>query len=160
MEVYIGIGTNMGSKGVNIEQAVALLEQNPDIKLLGLAPLYRTAPVGYLEQEWFLNTVARLETDLKPMSLLYALLEIERLLGRERQIHWGPRVIDLDLLLYGDETISLPRLEVPHPRLGERAFVVVPLADLAPQLVLPGGLKAKDLAKALSQVQSIERYSS
>lgn len=158
MESYIGIGSNMGSKGDNIEQAVNLLEEKPGISILGLAPLYRTAPVGYLEQDWFLNTVARLETDLNPLNLLYALLDIEKRMGRVRQIHWGPRVIDLDLLLYGDEIIKLPELEVPHPRLTERAFVVVPLANLAPHLVLPGGLKAKDLARALGQEQSIEIY--
>ena len=99
---------------------------------------YETAPVGVTDQPDFLNAVAQIETALPATDLLDALLNIENKLGRVRTLRWGPRVIDLDLLLYGDAQIALPNLTVPHPRLRERAFVLVPLAEIAPGLVLPG----------------------
>ena len=103
-----------------------------------VSSLYETAAVGVTDQPDFLNAVAEVATTLSAAALLDALLNLENLLGRKRTFRWGPRVIDLDLLLYGDEQITLPTLTVPHPRLSERAFVLVPLAEIAPDLVLPG----------------------
>jgi 2-amino-4-hydroxy-6-hydroxymethyldihydropteridine diphosphokinase len=123
-----------------------------------MAPLYRTEPVGYTEQDWFLNTVAEVSTVLSPRELLDVLLGIEKSLGRVRTVRWGPRPVDLDIVLYGDERVDKPDLVIPHPCMCERAFVIVPLADLAPELVLPGGRKAADLAAFLRKKQPIERY--
>lgn len=148
----------MGRKEDNIRRALYLLNRNPAISVTGVAPLYRTEPVGYTDQDWFLNTAASLETDLLPHELLVFLMGVENEMGRERAIRWGPRVIDLDMLLYGDMTIDSPDLQVPHPRLEERAFVVVPLADLCPDIILPGGSTARDLAGVLSRAQLIERF--
>lgn len=135
-----------------------MLEGDGRISISAVAPLYRTDPVGYTDQDWFLNTVALLETGLSPGELLGVLMEAENKMGRERAIRWGPRVIDLDILLYGELTINWPDLQIPHPRLEERAFVVVPLADLYPDMLLPGGRAASDLAAQLSKAQRIESY--
>lgn len=148
-KAYIGLGSNMGDKRASILAALELLGKTPGIALLRTAPLYRTAPVGYTEQEWFVNTVAEIDTTLSPRELLAACLEIERRLGRVRSMRWGPRVIDLDLLLYGELVVDEPDLVVPHPRMHERAFVLVPLADLAPDLAVPGRGKVKDLLGSL-----------
>lgn len=156
--VFIGLGSNLGRKEENIRRALDLLAGDGRMSLVGVAPLYRTGPVGYLDQDWFLNTVAEVETGLPPPDLLKILMDIENLMGRERAIHWGPRVIDLDILLYGGRLVRSPDLEIPHPRLEERAFAVVPLAFLHPDMVLPGGRKAVDLADELSKDQNIERY--
>jgi len=156
--VFIGIGSNLGRKEENIRRALELLEGDGRISISAVAPLYRTDPVGYTDQDWFLNTVALLETRLSPSELLGVLMEAENKMGRERAIRWGPRVIDLDILLYGELTINWPDLQIPHPRLEERAFVVVPLADLLPDLRLPGGRTAAELAADLSRLQRVERY--
>ena len=156
--VFIGIGSNLGSKEENITQALELLKADGRSLVAAVASLYRTDPVGYTDQDWFLNTVAVLETDLSPGDLLGFLLETENKIGRERTIHWGPRVIDLDILLYGNLTITSTDLQIPHPRLEERAFVVVPLAELFPDLTLPGGSAASNLAAQLSKNQRVEKY--
>lgn len=153
---YIGIGSNMGNKEENINEALDRLGNYPGIKLLRAASLYETAPWGNLDQDWFLNTVAEIDTNLPPLDLLQALLEIEKYLGRTREVVWGPRTMDLDLLLYGQEKIDLPQLQVPHPRLTERAFVLVPLAELCPDMVLPEG-KLKDLVDGILPEQEIKR---
>lgn len=155
---FIGLGSNLGRKEENIRRALDLLAGDGRISLVAVAPLYRTGPVGYLDQDWFLNTVAELETGLPPHDLLKLLMDIENRMGRERTVRWGPRVIDLDILLYGGRSVSMPDLEIPHPRLEERAFAVVPLAFLHPGMVLPGGRKAADLAAELAKGQSIERH--
>ena len=153
MEViaYTGLGSNMGDKRGNIKAALELLGRVPGVKLLRVAPFYRTAPVGYTEQDWFVNTVAEVETTLSPAELLAACLDIENRLGRVRDIRWGPRVIDLDLLLYNGQVIDEPDLVVPHPRMHERAFVLVPLADLAPELVIPGRGRVSELLAAVGR---------
>lgn len=156
--VFVGLGSNMGDKAGYIYRALNMLGDSPGVEIQALAPFYRTEPVGYTEQDWFLNTVAEIRTSLGPRELLAEMLEIEDRLGRKRTIRWGPRVVDLDLLLYGRQVISEPGLEVPHPRMCERAFVMVPLADLAPHLVLPGGKRAAELAEVLKGEQEIERW--
>ena len=121
-----------------LRTALSSLGDLPTIKVRQVSSLYETAAVGVTDQPDFLNAVAEIGTPLSAAALLDALLNLENLLGRKRTFRWGPRVIDLDLLLYGDEQIALPHLTVPHPRLRERAFVLIPLAEIAPQLTLPG----------------------
>ncbi|MCL6479767.1 MAG: 2-amino-4-hydroxy-6-hydroxymethyldihydropteridine diphosphokinase [Peptococcaceae bacterium] len=156
--VLIGIGSNVGRKEENIRRALELLAADGRLSPAGVAPLYRTDPVGYREQDWFLNTVAEYETDLSPRELLEVLMRVENEMGRRRTVRWGPRVIDLDILLYGNVTVNWPDLQIPHPRMVERAFVVAPLADLHPDMPLPGGRRAAELAAELSQAQKVERY--
>jgi 2-amino-4-hydroxy-6-hydroxymethyldihydropteridine diphosphokinase len=141
---YVGLGANLGEREETIRAAVAEL---PDV--VAVSPLRETDPVGVTDQPQFLNGVAALETELAPHELLDVLLAVERRLGRERRERWGPRTIDLDLLLYGDEVIDEDGLKIPHPRQSERRFVLEPLADLAPQLVVPGLGRVEDLLAEL-----------
>lgn len=154
---YVGLGSNMGHKIVNIRRAIAALQTLAGVQVQAVAPFYRTAPWGNQEQEWFVNTVAELTTTLPARSLLQAMLDIEQQMGRVREVTWGPRVIDLDLLLYHRSIINEPDLTVPHPYMLERAFVMVPLADLNPDLIMAGGSTAKDMADLLKQGQPVQR---
>lgn len=155
VECYIGLGSNMGDSRATIAEALKRLNQLPGVAVDAVAPLYRTAPVGYADQDHFINTVARVSTTLMPRQLLAGLQQIENDLGRVRVIRWGPRTVDLDILLYGQQTINEPDLQVPHPRMGQRAFVMVPLADLNPGLTV-GGEMAQVLAKRLAEGQEIQ----
>jgi len=141
---YVGLGANLGDREAALRTALRSLEDLPAVRVRRVSSLYQTAPVGVTEQPEFLNAVAEVETMLSAPALLHALLDIENRLGRMRTVRWGPRVIDLDLLLYGDAQIALPELTVPHPRLRERAFVLVPLAEIAPRLVMPGGTETAE----------------
>ena len=134
---FIALGANLGDPAATVK-AFAALANLPDSRIVHCSSLYRTAPVGITEQPEFVNAVAQLETDLAPEALLDALLEIEQRFGRIRAERNGPRTLDLDLLLYGDQFVSLPRLTLPHPRLHLRAFVLQPLAEIAPDLKIPG----------------------
>ncbi len=136
---YIGLGSNLGRPRETIERALALLGEHESIRLTGISSLRETDPVGYLDQPRFLNGAARLETELSARELLGVLLDVERTLGRVRDgPRYGPRTIDLDLLLYGTARIDEHGLTVPHPRLHERAFVLEPLHELDPELAVPG----------------------
>ncbi len=136
---YVGLGGNLGDREAMLEEALECLAHEPGIELLRVSGFRDTEPVGLLDQPRFLNAAAELETNLRPHDLLDRLLAIERRLGRVRDgRRFGPRAIDLDLLLYGDEVVSQPGLEIPHPHLAERRFVLEPLADLDPTLVVPG----------------------
>ncbi len=134
---FIGAGANLGEPVRQIRQAQDALQKSPGIKFLGASSLYRTQPVGPVEQPPFINAVFALECNVSPRELLALLLEIEQNMGRVRKERWGPRVIDLDLLFFGEEIIEEPGLEVPHPRLHERRFVLAPLAEIAPDFVHP-----------------------
>jgi 2-amino-4-hydroxy-6-hydroxymethyldihydropteridine diphosphokinase len=138
--VYVGVGANLGTPRETIAAALALLDQDSDVELVAVSTLQETDPVGYEEQPRFLNGVVQLGTELSPQELLARLLAIETRLGRVRGEgpRFGPRTIDLDLLLYGEETIDEPGLTLPHPRLHERRFVLEPLAELDPALEVPG----------------------
>jgi len=140
VKAYIGIGANLGDRHGAIASAVDLLRAEEGLEVLAVSTLRETDPVGYLDQPRFLNGAAAVETSLTARELLGRLLEIERRLGRVRGEgpRFGPRPIDLDLLLYGDGTIGEPGLQVPHPRLTERRFVLEPLAELDPELEIPG----------------------
>lgn len=136
---YIGLGSNLDHPAGQIAQALAGLAALPGCRLLRQSSLYRTAPWGYAEQPAFINAVAELETGLDPRDLLAGLLSLERAQGRERNgPRWGPRRIDLDLLLHGGHVSSGAGLALPHPRIAERAFVLVPLAELVPDLDIAG----------------------
>ena len=135
---FVALGANLGDPAATVKAAFAALANLPESRVVHCSSLYRTAPVGNTEQPEFINAVAALETTLAPESLLDALFDIEARFGRIRAEKNGPRTLDLDLLLYGDQFVSLPRLTLPHPRLHLRAFVLQPLAEIAPDLKIPG----------------------
>jgi len=135
---FVGIGSNLGDREAHVRSALELLAAEKEIKVLAVSELRETEPVGPVEQGPFVNGAVRLATELSPRKLLERLLAIEQRLGRVRKERFGPRTIDLDLLLYGDAVVDEPGLTVPHPRLHERRFALEPLADLAPDLVVPG----------------------
>jgi 2-amino-4-hydroxy-6-hydroxymethyldihydropteridine diphosphokinase len=141
---YIGLGSNLGDREGNLREALALLAELGEVRA---SSFRETEPVGVTDQPRFLNAAAEVSTDLPAHDLLDALLAIERDLGRDRsrEERWGPRTLDLDLLLYGDDVIDEQGLTVPHPRLAERRFVLEPLHELAPDLVLPDGTRVGDL---------------
>lgn len=149
-EAYIALGSNLGDARGNVQGAFDALGRLPGTKLLGHSSLYLTPPWGLLEQPPFINAVARIDTVLSPHDLLDALLAIERAAGRVRDgERWGPRTLDLDVLHMDGVLLEDERLTLPHPRIHERAFVLVPLNDLAPNLVLPGQGRVADLLVTL-----------
>ncbi|PTX55265.1 2-amino-4-hydroxy-6-hydroxymethyldihydropteridine diphosphokinase [Melghirimyces profundicolus] len=135
---YLGLGTNLGRRMANLEEALLRLHETEGVRITRLSSLYETAPVGYLNQPDFLNACAEVKTDRSPDELLQVLLGVERDLHRVRTVRWGPRTIDLDLLLYGDAVIRRENLTVPHPRMTERPFVLLPLAEIAGDVPVPG----------------------
>ncbi|MGH8274907.1 MAG: 2-amino-4-hydroxy-6-hydroxymethyldihydropteridine diphosphokinase [Gammaproteobacteria bacterium] len=142
---WIGLGGNVGEPEKELVRAFIELNELPDTELRARSHLYRTKPWGSVPQADFVNAVARLETGLEAEALLDELLAIETRHGRKRRERWGPRILDLDLLLYGEKHIVAERLEVPHPRIAERAFVLVPLAELAPEVEVPGAGRVSEL---------------
>ena len=135
---YIGIGSNLQDPAAQVKSALTELTRMPGSSLLKSSSLYRTAPVGFSDQPQFINAVASLETVLQPLELLGELQRIERQHGRQRSFKDAPRSLDLDLLLYGELVMTTPSLTVPHPRMHQRAFVLKPLLEIAPGLVIPG----------------------
>jgi 2-amino-4-hydroxy-6-hydroxymethyldihydropteridine diphosphokinase len=148
VKIYLSLGSNLGNRAANIERAIAALPA-AGVRVLRRSSIYETEPVDLLNQPWFLNCVLEGETSLMPQKLLQALQEIAAQIGPPKLIARGPRGIDLDILLYGDRVIATPDLEIPHPRMVNRRFVLVPLAELAPGLRHPS-LRAtmKDLLAA------------
>ena len=147
---FVGLGANLGDREASIARALELLHAEPQIHVVGVSSVRETAPWGLLEQPDFLNGAAEVETTLQARGLLDVLLAIEGMLGRTRGVErYGPRTIDLDLLLYGDEIHDEPGLAVPHPRLHERTFALEPLQELDPELVVPGKGRVADLLAAL-----------
>lgn len=135
--VFISLGSNVGNRAGYLKVALSMLQRIPQTQLIQSSPLYETEPVGFKDQDWFLNLVAEIETELSPHKLLKALQIIEEKLKRERAIPLGPRTIDLDILLYDKKIIDDPNLIVPHPRMHERAFVLVPFCDIAAEICHP-----------------------
>ncbi|HEU5065782.1 MAG TPA: 2-amino-4-hydroxy-6-hydroxymethyldihydropteridine diphosphokinase [Gaiellaceae bacterium] len=135
---FVGIGSNLGDRERHLSRAVELLSAAGDIEVSAVSQIRETEPVGPVEQGPFLNAAVRVETELAPRELLDLLLDIEERMGRVRRERFGPRTIDLDLLLYGDDVVDEPGLTVPHPRLKERRFALEPLSDLDPGLTIPG----------------------
>ena len=155
VSAYVGIGSNLGDRLENLRSAVRNLSRTPDVRVVRSSSVYETAPVGGPQQGDFLNAVVEISTELEPHALLEALQRIENELGRLRAERNGPRTIDLDLLLYGNEEIAEPDLTVPHPRMLERAFVVVPLTELGADDELPDGRRVRPVTDA---AQTVRRF--
>jgi 2-amino-4-hydroxy-6-hydroxymethyldihydropteridine diphosphokinase len=138
-KAYISLGSNLGDREATLRRALDLLREDPEIDVVAVSSFRETEPVGLTDQPMFVNAAAAVHTQLSARALLERLLAVERMLGRTREgPRFGPRTVDLDLLLYGDEELAEPGLRVPHPRLHERRFALEPLAELDPELVVPG----------------------
>ena len=146
---YVGLGANLGAREETLRRALELLAAADGVSLLAVSQLRETEPLGVVDQPPFLNGAVALETTHAPRELLDLLLTIEASLGRVREERWGPRTVDLDLLVYGDEVVDAPGLRVPHPHLHERRFALEPLAELAPDLDVPGRGRVSALLTAL-----------
>jgi 2-amino-4-hydroxy-6-hydroxymethyldihydropteridine diphosphokinase len=153
---YVGLGANLGEPRRQVEAALSELDAIPCTRRLTASSLYRSAPVGYAHQPEYVNAVAELETGLAAPALLAALQAIESRHGRSRSFANAPRTLDLDILLFGDALLSEPGLTIPHPRMHERAFVLRPLLEIAPDVVVPGRGAAQDLLRACGG-QKVER---
>lgn len=150
---YVGLGSNLGSPDSMLHQGLAALAALPQTQVLAASSLYRSAPIGAAGQPDFVNAVARLSTGLAPLALLAGLLDIERGLGRKRSVRNAPRTLDLDLLLYDADVIAEPGLAVPHPRMHERGFVLLPLLEISPDCLIPGkGPAAQWLERSRDQI--------
>ena len=148
---FVALGANLDGPAAHVTQALDELDRLPDSRVVRRSSLYRTSPVGYLDQPDFINAVAQLDTGLAPEPLLDALQALEQRHGRQRSTPNAPRTLDLDLLLYGDRTAGNARLTLPHPRLHERAFVLMPLAEIAPEVDGPGRGRVKDLLEKVDR---------
>jgi 2-amino-4-hydroxy-6-hydroxymethyldihydropteridine diphosphokinase len=156
-EVYVALGSNLGDKAGNLKEAIQRLEALGEV--LSVSSFYRTEPVGFAAQDWFLNAAILLRTALEPRALLEAALRIEQEMGRVRAQKNGPRLIDIDLLLWGDRVVDEPGLSLPHPRLQERLFVMAPLAEIAPALRHPLlGRTMAELREAVAHQGGVERW--
>jgi 2-amino-4-hydroxy-6-hydroxymethyldihydropteridine diphosphokinase len=133
---YLSLGSNVGNRADNIGRAIVTLGQR-GVRVTQASSLYETEPLEIKEQPWFLNCAIEIETEISPQRLMAVLLEIEREMGRERRVPKGPRLIDMDILLYGSDVVRQPGLEIPHPRMAERKFVLVPLAEIAGEVNHP-----------------------
>lgn len=153
---FVALGSNLEDPRQQVLRAFSELDALPETHVVATSALYRTAPVGYDNQPDFINAVAELDTELSPQELLRQLLALETAHGRERPFPNAPRVLDLDLLLYDALQLNTPELVLPHPRLHERGFVLFPLADLAPELAVPGKGRVRALLRALPD-QGVER---
>jgi 2-amino-4-hydroxy-6-hydroxymethyldihydropteridine diphosphokinase len=146
---YVALGSNLDDPSAQVRRALEALVALPETRFVRRSSFYRNPPAGYLDQPEFVNAVASIETRLAPRDLLEQLLAIERAHGRVRDFPNAPRTLDLDILLYGERTVREPGLTIPHPRMLERAFVLVPLSEIAPDAMVPGGERIADLAAKL-----------
>jgi 2-amino-4-hydroxy-6-hydroxymethyldihydropteridine diphosphokinase len=142
---YLGLGSNLGERLDTLQHAVDLLAAEPGVRPTASSRVWETDPVGGPSQPDYLNVVLRVDTDLTPFGFLDACQRTEQALGREREVRWGPRTIDIDLLLFGDQQLDVPLLTVPHPRMTSRAFVLLPLLELEPDARLPDGTRLLDI---------------
>ncbi|GAE28005.1 2-amino-4-hydroxy-6-hydroxymethyldihydropteridine pyrophosphokinase [Halalkalibacter wakoensis JCM 9140] len=145
-DVYIALGSNIGDRASFLEKAIALLEKQSEIQLVRRSSIYETEPVGYVDQQSFLNMVVHIQTTKSAKELLDVTQSIEQYCGRERDVRWGPRTIDLDILLFDEDNLMLEDLIIPHPRMWERAFVIVPLMEIHPNLY------AKQLDQTIKEI--------
>lgn len=148
---WIGLGSNLDDPAEQVRRALNKLDCLPDTRLVRRSRLYGSTPVGPADQPDFINAVAAIDTRLSPEALLDELQALETAAGRQRTRHWGERTLDLDILLYGDRRIDTARLQVPHPEMARRAFVLIPLADTAPELCLPDGTPVIDLCRTCNR---------
>ncbi|MEL1134804.1 2-amino-4-hydroxy-6-hydroxymethyldihydropteridine diphosphokinase [Desulfitobacterium sp. THU1] len=145
MKAYLGLGSNLGDRGDYLAKSRQKLMAHPDIQVLKQSSIYETKPWGKTDQSDFWNQVLEIETSLAPLALLDYCQEVESSLGRERLIHWGPRTIDIDLLNYDNRVWEDQRLILPHPRMEQREFVLAPLREIAPELILPSGRRVTEV---------------
>ncbi|MCU7257982.1 2-amino-4-hydroxy-6-hydroxymethyldihydropteridine diphosphokinase [Pseudomonas aeruginosa] len=158
VKAYLGLGSNMGDRAHQLQQAIQIIDRFQHIDVKSVSPIYETEPVGYTDQPQFLNLCIEIETTLKPQELLKRCLETEQALHRVRKIRWGPRTLDVDILLYGNEIIEEDNLIIPHPRMVERAFVLIPLNDIASKHIEP---RSQRLIENLVTADStVKRYMS
>ncbi len=156
MDVYLGLGANLGDRQANLAQAVELLGQRLDIEKV--SSIYETEPVGYKDQPLFLNAVCRVQTDIGPLQLLSLVKGIEASMGRVPNFSDGPRLIDIDIILYGDMVMMDPELSIPHPRMAQRAFVLIPLAEIAPGLVHPfSGESVEEMVANVDGIDGVKK---
>ncbi|MGB2697203.1 MAG: 2-amino-4-hydroxy-6-hydroxymethyldihydropteridine diphosphokinase [Candidatus Zixiibacteriota bacterium] len=156
---YIGLGSNLNHKMESLDKAVDLIEHNSKVKVLKRSSVYQTEPVGIKDQPFFLNMVLEVETEISPFELLFLLQDIERKMGRKREKKWGPRNIDLDLLLYEDQVINSAELTLPHPQMHLRKFVLVPLAEITEDRIHPLNKKTiSELLKDLKEDSKVELF--
>ncbi len=157
--VYCSIGANLGEREQTLRACVDALDAVESSRVTRVSPLYETEPVGEVPQPDFLNAVVEVETALQPEAFFAACLRIEQHFGRERRIRWGPRTLDIDIILFGRRRVHTERLQIPHPRFSERAFVLIPLADLVPELIPPGYTQnIADLARFCPDQARIVRF--
>jgi 2-amino-4-hydroxy-6-hydroxymethyldihydropteridine diphosphokinase len=160
---YVGLGSNQGDRAALLTEALRKIDTANRVRVTALSSFYQTRPVGFTDQPDFLNAVAEISTTLTPSQLLEAILEIENEMGRTRTIRWGPRVIDIDILLYGLQVVSMPGLTIPHPQLTQRAFALAPLVEIAPEAHFPDGETAQKKLEILAKtgnnlgIQIVER---
>lgn len=147
-DAILGLGSNVGDKRANIAAAIELLTRSGEVRLVRFSHLYRTEAWGKTDQDWFVNACIAVATKLDPKALLKRCQAVEQDLGRVRREHWGPRIIDVDILVYRDVTLNDPELALPHPWIAERAFVLAPLKEIAPELVVRGQ-QVRDLLAAI-----------
>jgi 2-amino-4-hydroxy-6-hydroxymethyldihydropteridine diphosphokinase len=158
--VYLSLGSNIGDRSRNLQEAIAALGKS-GVQVLRVSSVYETEPVDYLDQPWFLNCALEADTELPPLDLLRALRQIESQMGSTKPIAKGPRLIDLDILLYDNEIIDTPELQVPHPRMHLRRFVLQPLAEIAPNLLHPvSHLRISALLAATPDKSSVRKFPS
>ncbi|UXR49870.1 2-amino-4-hydroxy-6-hydroxymethyldihydropteridine diphosphokinase [Staphylococcus simulans] len=156
-DVFLGLGSNVGDRENQLKEAIRLLDEQSGIKVVKVSSFYETEPVGYVDQPDFLNLCVEIQTELSPKAVLERGLAIEQQLHRVRKERWGPRTLDIDILLYGDQIIEEQDLKIPHPRMTERAFVLIPLQEIAPNKVEPRTqTKIKDITVPNETVKKVQ----
>ena len=159
LSVFLCLGSNVGDREENLAKAAHAISEISDGVIKQLSSVYISEPWGNHEQDFFFNQVAEIETDLNPLRLLAACQEIEKKLGRKKSVRWGPRIIDIDILLYHHQIVDEKRLQIPHPRLTQRKFVLIPLVEIAPSLVIPhSGKTTREFLKECRDTADVVPY--